>query len=81
MTTTTPIRKKFQFRGKTATAQQWGDALGVHRNEFCDTVYALERLGAPREVAVELTIRHLAKDTPTPEGLLESLNKALNEKV
>jgi hypothetical protein len=78
MTTT---RKRFEFKGRTATAQQWGDALGVHRNEFCDTVYSLERLGAPRKVAVELTIRHLAKDTPTPEDLLKALNKALNEQV
>lgn len=68
-------RKKFTFRGRTASAQQWADTLGVHRNEFTDTVYCLERLGATREQAVEGAIRHLAKDDPEPGSLLETFKK------
>ena len=76
-------RKKFSFRGRVATAQQWADTLGVHRNEFTDTVYCLERLGATREQAVEGGIRHLAKDDPEPGSLLETFNKvtSTDEKV
>ena len=78
-------RKKFTTWGKTASAQQWADTLGVHRNEFTDTVYCLERLGATREQAVEGGIRHLAKDDPKPGDLLEIFNKVTqtqtNEKV
>ena len=70
-------RKKFTTWGKTATAQQWADTLGVHRNEFTDAVYCLERLGATREQAVEGSVRYLTLGPrgPKPGVLLEIFNK------